>query len=149
MIKSNHALWRQSWQRLAQLWLAGAAALAVTAAHAVNDLPGGPAVNQLDLHPPVTRIAAEQQWLHYFMMVICAVIFVVVFGVMFWLWKSRRLSGRLVFVYFGLYAVMRFFLEFTRDNETAFWGLTIAQVVSLTILGVGAVAFLCIRPRAP
>jgi hypothetical protein len=28
--------------------------------HAVNDLPGGPAVNQLNLHPPVTKIAEEQ-----------------------------------------------------------------------------------------
>ncbi|MDP1789564.1 MAG: cytochrome c oxidase subunit II, partial [Methylibium sp.] len=61
-----------------------AASLYTTAALAVNDLPGGPAVNQLDLHPPVTRIAAEQQWLHYFMLVICLVIFIAVFGVMFY-----------------------------------------------------------------
>jgi cytochrome c oxidase subunit 2 len=33
-----------------------------TAAWAVNDLPGGPAVNQLNLHPPVTRIAEEQHF---------------------------------------------------------------------------------------
>ncbi|MCX7742125.1 MAG: hypothetical protein N2Z66_02525, partial [Tepidimonas sp.] len=26
----------------------------------VNDLPGGPAVNQLNFHPPATRIAEEQ-----------------------------------------------------------------------------------------
>jgi hypothetical protein len=31
---------------------------------AVNDLPGGPAVRQLNLHPPVTKIAEEQHWLH-------------------------------------------------------------------------------------
>ena len=35
-----------------------AAAWLSTAAYAVNDLPGGPAVNQLNLHPAVTRIAA-------------------------------------------------------------------------------------------
>ena len=28
-----------------------------SAAHAVQDLPGGPAVNQLNLAPPVTKIA--------------------------------------------------------------------------------------------
>ncbi len=58
--------------------------VATTLAVAVNDLPGGPAVNQLDLHPAVTQIAADQRWLHYFMMVICMVIFVGVFGVMFY-----------------------------------------------------------------
>ena len=53
------------------------------AAQKVNDLPGGPAVNQLNFAPPVTKIAEEQHWLHWFMMAICAVIFVIVFGVMF------------------------------------------------------------------
>ena len=70
------------------------ATLATQAALAVNSLPGGPAVNQLDLHPPVTKIAAEQQWLHYLMMIICSVIFVVVFGVMFYsIIKHRKSRG--------------------------------------------------------
>jgi cytochrome c oxidase subunit 2 len=70
------------------------ALLYTQAALAVNDLPGGPAVNQLDLHPPVTKIAAEHQWLHYFMLVICAVIFVGVFGVMFYsIVKHRKSKG--------------------------------------------------------
>lgn len=55
-----------------------------TLAAAVNDLPGGPAVNQLDLHPAVTKIAEDQRWLHYFMLIICLVIFVGVFGFMFY-----------------------------------------------------------------
>ncbi len=65
-----------------------------TAAYAVNDLPGGPAVNQLNLHPAVTKIAEEQQWLHWFMMIICLVIFLAVFGVMFYsIWKHRKSVG--------------------------------------------------------
>ncbi|NKI95120.1 cytochrome c oxidase subunit 2 [Rhizobacter sp. SG703] len=61
---------------------------------AVNSLPGGPAVNQLDLHPPVTAIAAEQRWLHYFVMIICVVIFLGVFGVMFYsIIKHRKSKG--------------------------------------------------------
>ena len=60
----------------------------------VQDLPGGPAVNQLNLPMPATRIAAEQIWLHWFMMIICAVIFVAVFGVMFYsIWKHRKSVG--------------------------------------------------------
>ena len=71
-----------------------AGAWVATAAHAVNDLPGGPAVNQLNLHPPVTRIAEEQQWLHWFMLIICTVIFVAVFAVMFYsIWKHRKSVG--------------------------------------------------------
>ena len=71
-----------------------AGAWATTAAYAVNDLPGGPAVNQLNLHPAATKIAEEQAWLHWFMLIICTVIFVVVFGVMFYsIWKHRRSVG--------------------------------------------------------
>jgi cytochrome c oxidase subunit 2 len=77
---------------------AAAALLALGAfagsAHAVNDLPGGPAVRQLNLHPAVTRIAEEQAWLHWFMLITCLVIFVAVFSVMFYsIWKHRKSVG--------------------------------------------------------
>ena len=73
------------------LW---AGAWVATAAHAVNDLPGGPAVRQLNMHPPATNIAAEQHSLHWMMMVICMLIFVAVFGVMFYsIWKHRKSVG--------------------------------------------------------
>ncbi len=79
---------------LARLAVAAGATLVTQAALAVNSLPGGPAVNQLDLHPPVTKIAAEQQWLHYFMLAICTVIFIGVFGVMFYsVIKHRKSRG--------------------------------------------------------
>jgi len=69
-------------------------AMVSTLAWAVNDLPGGPAVRQLNLHPPVTKIAEEQVWLHWFMLIICTVIFVAVFGVMFYsIWKHRKSVG--------------------------------------------------------
>ncbi len=65
-----------------------------TLAAATNDLPGGPAVNQLDLHPAVTKIAEDQRYLHYLMMVICLVIFVAVFGVMFYsIFVHRKSKG--------------------------------------------------------
>ena len=74
--------------------LAFLAAWVSTAAHAVNDLPGGPSVRQLNMHPAVTKIAEEQHWLHWFMMIICLVIFVAVFGVMFYsIWKHRKSVG--------------------------------------------------------
>ena len=65
-----------------------------TAAWAVNDLPGGPANWQLNLQPAATKIAQEQGWLHWFMLIICTVIFVAVFGVMFYsIWKHRKSVG--------------------------------------------------------
>ena len=65
-----------------------------TAAYAVNDLPGGPAVMQTNLGPAVTNIAREQQWLHWFMLIVCTVIFIAVFGVMFYsIWKHRKSKG--------------------------------------------------------
>ena len=70
----------------ASLWVVS------TLASATNDLPGGPAVNQLDLHPAVTKIAEDQRWLHYFMLIICTVIFLGVFGVMFYSILMHRKS---------------------------------------------------------
>jgi cytochrome c oxidase subunit 2 len=64
------------------------------AAHAVQDLPGGPAVRQLNLHTAATRIAVEQGWLHWFMLITCLVIFILVFSVMFYsIWKHRKSRG--------------------------------------------------------
>jgi len=71
-----------------------AGAWLASAAYAVNDLPGGPAVNQLNFHPPVTKIAEEQHWLHWFMLILCTVIFIAVFAVMFYsIWKHRKSVG--------------------------------------------------------
>ncbi|OYU43449.1 MAG: cytochrome c oxidase subunit II [Burkholderiales bacterium PBB4] len=85
---------------LAALLLAAGAwmgSVAFSLAHAsgvTNDLPGGPAVNQLNLAPPVTAIAREQHWLHWFMMILCTVIFIAVFAVMFYsIWKHRKSVG--------------------------------------------------------
>jgi cytochrome c oxidase subunit 2 len=88
------ALTRKVAGLVGQLSLTLGALLATHAAMAVNNLPGGPAVNQLDLPPPVTQIAADQRWLHYFMLVICTVIFLGVFGVMFYsIFKHRKSKG--------------------------------------------------------
>jgi cytochrome c oxidase subunit 2 len=81
----------RAWGRWAT---AAMAALAAGQALAVNDLKGGPGVNQLNLHEPVTRIAADQMWLHNFVMIVCLVIFVAVFGVMFYsIFKHRKSKG--------------------------------------------------------
>ncbi len=82
------------WHRLSQLSLSLGALVATSSAWAVNDLPGGPKVNQLDLHTPVTKIGEQQVWLHDFMLIVCLVIFVAVFGVMFYsILKHRKSLG--------------------------------------------------------
>jgi cytochrome c oxidase subunit 2 len=61
---------------------------------ATVDSQGGPAVNELNLQPPVTQIAHQIYWLHTLMMVICLTIFVAVFGVMFYsIIKHRKSTG--------------------------------------------------------
>ena len=71
-----------------------AAASFAAAAPAVRDLPGGPGVNQLNLHEAVTEIAKDQEWLHHFMLIVCLVIFIGVFGVMFYsIFKHRKSLG--------------------------------------------------------
>ncbi len=60
----------------------------------VQDMPGGPRVNQLNLPEGVNQIARDVAWLHWFMLIICMVIFVAVFGVMFYsIWAHRKSRG--------------------------------------------------------
>jgi cytochrome c oxidase subunit 2 len=73
---------------------AATGALVTGAAHAVGDMPGGPGVNQLNLPVGVTTIAADQWWIHNFLMLVCLAIFIAVFGVMFYsLWAHRKSRG--------------------------------------------------------
>lgn len=82
------------WHRVSQMGLSAGLMLATAPVWAVNDLPGGPKVNQLDLHAPVTKIGVQQVWLHNFMLIVCLVIFVAVFGVMFYsILKHRKSVG--------------------------------------------------------
>src|SRR3546814_16432083 len=58
--------------------------MAVVASAQIKDMPGGPRVNQLNLHEGVTQIQHDIVWIHWMMLIICAIIFVGVFGVMFY-----------------------------------------------------------------
>lgn len=60
----------------------GALLLAGVASAEVKDMPGGPRVNQLNLHQGVTEIAHDIMWLHWMMLIICTIIFIAVFGTM-------------------------------------------------------------------
>ena len=82
---------RQPWHRAVAALAASGWALQ---ARAVNDLPGGPAVNQLDLHPPASKLAADIITMHDYMLIVCLVIFIAVFGVMFYsIFKHRKSKG--------------------------------------------------------
>ena len=60
----------------------------------VQDMPGGPKVDQLNLHEGVTQIAQDVMWLHWLLLIICGVIFIGVFGVMFYsIWAHRKSRG--------------------------------------------------------
>lgn len=48
----------------------------------VEDMPGGPRVNQLNLPDGVTEIARDIEWLHWMLLSVCAAIFIGVFGTM-------------------------------------------------------------------
>jgi cytochrome c oxidase subunit 2 len=87
--------WQNPLQLCARAGLALGSLVASAAVMAqVKDLPGGPAVNQLDLHPAASKIAESQHFLHVVMMVICVVIFLGVFGVMFYsILKHRKSVG--------------------------------------------------------
>ncbi|MFL6658166.1 MAG: cytochrome c oxidase subunit II [Massilia sp.] len=80
-------------KRLHALML-GLAISASIPALAAPEVQGRPFDHQLNLQMPVTKIATEINDLHTWMMVVCLVIFVAVFGVMFYsVFKHRRSKG--------------------------------------------------------
>jgi cytochrome c oxidase subunit 2 len=80
--------------RLKSLMLGASLLAAGMPSWAVVDSPGGPAVLQLNFQPPVTSIAHQIYSLHNLMLIICLVIFVAVFGVMFYsILKHRKSLG--------------------------------------------------------
>lgn len=79
-------------KRLQSLMLGASLLMAGGPLWAVVDSQGGPALRQLNLQPPVTQIASEIYQLHNWMMGICLVIFVAVFGVMLYSILRHRKS---------------------------------------------------------
>ncbi len=89
MMRTTNALRSRAWQGAACLGAVFATQTAIA-----GDLAGGPAKNQLDLHPAVTRIASDIHGLHNYMLIVCLVIFIAVFGVMFYsIIKHRKSVG--------------------------------------------------------
>jgi len=77
-----------------------------------------------------------------------------VFFFLLWLHKHRRFSGQVILTYALLYSVIRFAIEFLRDDPrgdifglTTLTGLSTSQLISL-IVGIGAVVLMLIRRRS-
>ena len=77
----------------------------------------------------------------------------IVFFFLLWLHKRKRFSGQVILAYALLYSVIRFAVEFVRDDPrgdllglTTLTGLSTSQIISL-IVGPIALALLIIRWR--
>ena len=76
-----------------------------------------------------------------------------VFFFLLWLHKRKRFSGQVILVYALLYSVIRFAIEFVRDDPrgdilglTTLTGLSTSQMISL-IIGVSALILLFVKRR--
>jgi phosphatidylglycerol:prolipoprotein diacylglycerol transferase len=77
----------------------------------------------------------------------------IVFFFLLWLHKHRRFNGQVILFYALLYSVIRFAIEFLRDDPrgdlfglTTLTGLSTSQIISI-IVGAGAVVLLIVRWR--
>jgi len=76
-----------------------------------------------------------------------------VFGILFYLHKRKRFDGQVLIGYMILYPIVRFVIEFFRDDPrgdlfglTTLSGLSTSQIISL-IVAAGAVCFMIYRLR--
>jgi phosphatidylglycerol---prolipoprotein diacylglyceryl transferase len=77
----------------------------------------------------------------------------IVFFLLLWLHKRKRFSGQVILLYALVYSVVRFCVEFVRDDPrgdimglTTLTGLSTSQMISL-LIGAGALVLLIIRWR--
>jgi phosphatidylglycerol:prolipoprotein diacylglycerol transferase len=77
----------------------------------------------------------------------------IVFLFLLWLHKHRRFSGQVILFYALIYSVIRFMVEFVRDNKrsdllglTSLTGLSTSQLLSI-LIGITALVLLVIRWR--
>lgn len=77
----------------------------------------------------------------------------IVFFFLLWLHKHKRFSGQVMLFYILLYSVIRFAIEFVRDDPrgdlvglTTLTGLSTSQIISL-VVGAGALILLVLRWR--
>lgn len=77
----------------------------------------------------------------------------VVFGVLFYLHRRKKFDGQVLIAYGIIYALVRFTVEFFRDDPrgdllglTSLTGLSTSQLISLLVAG-GAIVFLVLRLR--
>lgn len=81
-------------KRLQSLMLSALLASAGMPVWAVGDSVGGPPVRGMGFQPPASQLGADVYSLHNFLMVVCLVIFVAVFGAMFYsIFKHRKSLG--------------------------------------------------------
>ena len=76
-----------------------------------------------------------------------------VFFFLLWLHKRKRFSGQVILAYAVLYSVIRFSIEFVRDDPrgdvfglTTLTGLSTSQLISL-VIGISALIVLIVRRR--
>jgi phosphatidylglycerol:prolipoprotein diacylglycerol transferase len=69
-------------------------------------------------------------------------------GVVLWHLRDRFAPGVLFGLYLMIAGVERFLIEFIRRNDDVVAGLTLAQIIGLVMLGLGA-AIVAARRRVP
>jgi phosphatidylglycerol---prolipoprotein diacylglyceryl transferase len=73
-------------------------------------------------------------------------------GVFLFLWSIRKkiqVDGRIVYLYLVMAGGARFMVEFIRVNPRVLWGLSEAQLIALTMVVIGIVAYAWSRVTAP
>jgi len=73
-------------------------------------------------------------------------------GVFLILWSIRKkvhVDGQVLYLYLVLAGACRFAVEFIRVNPRVLWGLSEAQLIALTMVAVGIVAYAWSRVTAP
>lgn len=76
----------------------------------------------------------------------------IVFGLLFYMQSKRKFKGQILYLYFIIYGIFRFAMDFLRgDLQVFFFGLTVTQLMSLAlaVTGLMLMTFLNGGDRSP
>ncbi len=68
-----------------------------------------------------------------------------IFGILFFLSRKKRKTGFMLFAFMACYGILRFLVEFVREPEIVFAGITMGQWLSIPLIIIGA--FFLIKKR--
>ncbi|MFH1094466.1 MAG: prolipoprotein diacylglyceryl transferase [Candidatus Omnitrophota bacterium] len=71
----------------------------------------------------------------------------IIFLILYFCEKRKHFAGQILSLYLILYGVMRFFIEFLRDNPPVLWYMSLFQYISVALVIIGIILYKVLKNK--